>query len=90
MQLVAAREPLGPSEGTALVDALIAACVTVRGSSPALVGAPFWTDAALTAAAGIPSVVFGPTPHDIHGTEERVSVQEVEELAAILCALIDS
>jgi acetylornithine deacetylase len=37
----------------------------------------FWTDAAILAQAGIPSVLFGPGGAGLHSTEEYVSVVDV-------------
>jgi acetylornithine deacetylase len=52
----------------------------------------FWTDAAILAGAGIPSVVFGPGGAGLHGIEEYVLVDEVlacrdalAELARTFC-----
>jgi acetylornithine deacetylase len=44
---------------------------------PAIVGASFWTDAAVLGYAGIPSVLFGPGGAGLHSTEEYVSVGDV-------------
>lgn len=87
-RLVARREPLETPPDAWIVGALGDAASGVLGRRPRLVGAPFWTDAALTADFGIPSVVFGPTPHDIHGTQERVSIDEVVALAAVMASLV--
>jgi acetylornithine deacetylase len=37
----------------------------------------FWTDAAVLAAAGVPSVLFGPGGAGLHSTEEYVNVADV-------------
>jgi acetylornithine deacetylase len=56
-------------------------------------GVAFWTDAALLAAAGIPTVVFGPGGAGAHAVEEWVNVDDLERcveiyvgVAAELCA----
>jgi len=46
-------------------------------------GVSFWTDAALLAAAGIPTVVFGPIGAGAHAAEEWVDLQSVEQAALI-------
>jgi acetylornithine deacetylase len=47
------------------------------GGTPRLVGASFWTDAAILGHAGIPSVLFGPGGAGLHSTEEYVMVADV-------------
>jgi acetylornithine deacetylase len=37
----------------------------------------FWTDAAILAGAGIPTVLFGPGGAGLHGVEEYVRVDDV-------------
>jgi len=41
------------------------------------VGMSFWTDAAILAAAGIPSVLFGPGGAGLHSVEEHVNIADV-------------
>jgi acetylornithine deacetylase len=55
-------------------------------------GVTFWTDAAILASAGIPTVIFGPGGAGLHSTEEFVSVDDVlacrdilAELARLFC-----
>jgi acetylornithine deacetylase len=47
------------------------------GAQSNIIGMSFWTDAAVLGAAGIPSVLFGPTGAGLHGLEEWVDVQSV-------------
>jgi acetylornithine deacetylase len=54
---------------------------------------PFWTDAALLAGAGIPTVLFGPAGEGAHATLEWVSLSSldrvrevVRRVAAVWCA----
>jgi acetylornithine deacetylase len=54
------------------------------GQSPALRGVSFWTDAAIFAEAGIPSVLIGPTGQGLHSAEEWVDLESCVELAQIL------
>ena len=56
----------------ALVDA-----ASATGTSSATIGMSFWTDAAVLGAAGIPSVLFGPTGAGLHSLEEWVDTQSV-------------
>ena len=54
-------------------------CAHLRdaGTASDIIGMSFWTDAAVLGAAGIPSVLFGPTGAGLHGLEEWVDVQSV-------------
>lgn len=48
-----------------------------RGAHSDIIGMSFWTDAAVLGAAGIPSVLFGPTGAGLHGLEEWVDARSV-------------
>ena len=50
----------------------------VLGAAPEVVGVPFWADSALLAAAGIPTVVFGPLGEGLHSEVEWVDVASLE------------
>ena len=52
-----------------------------------LIGVPFWTDAALVAASGVPTVVFGPHGEGAHAAVEWVDVASVERCAEVLLAV---
>jgi acetylornithine deacetylase len=60
------------------------AFTTVRRVEPALSELEGWTDAALFAADGIPTLVFGPTGGNAHATGEWVSIADVESCTNIL------
>ena len=55
----------------------LAAALARAGGSRAIVGASFWTDAAVLGHAGIPSILFGPGGAGLHSTEEYVNVADV-------------
>lgn len=57
------------------------------GAKPSLEGMTFWTDAAILAEAGIPSVVFGPGGGGLHGLEEHVRVADVLAARDVLTEL---
>ncbi|MGH7550250.1 MAG: M20/M25/M40 family metallo-hydrolase, partial [Gemmatimonadota bacterium] len=70
-------------------DAVLAAVVEsaagdALGHPPERVGLPFWTAAALCAAAGIETVVFGPIGAGAHETIEWVDLDSCAALAEIL------
>jgi acetylornithine deacetylase len=54
------------------------------------VGALFWTDAALIAAAGIPTVLFGPVGAGAHAAVEWVDLASLERLREVVAAIAAS
>ena len=50
-------------------------------------GASYWADAAFIAAAGIPTVMFGPGGEGAHAAEEWVSLADTEAVARTLVAV---
>jgi acetylornithine deacetylase len=57
-----------------------------RSSEP--VGMSFWTDAALLAGAGIPSILFGPGGAGLHSVIEYVTLDDVYLCRDILCETV--
>jgi len=55
-----------------------------------LVGAPFWTDAALVAEAGIPTALLGPAGEGAHAEVEWVDVQSLERLRELVAAIANA
>jgi acetylornithine deacetylase len=80
------RSPLETREGTDIVHALQAASVKVLGHPSQVSGVPFWTDAAVLSAAGIPSVLFGPSGSGAHAVEEWVDLASVRTCAEVYLA----
>jgi acetylornithine deacetylase len=78
------REPLETPRDAEIVEVLLRSADEVLGRTPEIVGVPFWTDAALFAAAGIPTVVFGPGGAGAHEQTEWVDLDDVERTAEIL------
>jgi acetylornithine deacetylase len=72
-QLTFGREPfeIAADQG---FPALVAAAV----GADELHGIAFWTDAALLAGAGIPTVLYGPTGDGAHGDQEWVDLESLE------------
>jgi acetylornithine deacetylase/succinyl-diaminopimelate desuccinylase-like protein len=86
------RDPFAVDQDAEIVGAVRRAAAAT-GGEPELVGRPFWTDAAVFADAGIPTVLFGPVGTGAHATEEWVDLASVERcvevylgVAAELCA----
>lgn len=75
------RDPFEVSEGEEIVR------LTSLHAGTEVVGMPFWTDAALLAAAGIPTVVFGPAGEGAHAAVEWVDVASTQRCAEVLLAV---
>jgi acetylornithine deacetylase len=75
VRIVAARDPYEAKADHPFVE-----LVCREAGVDALVGAPFWTDAALIAAAGIPTVLHGPAGEGAHAEVEWVDVASLERL----------
>ena len=76
-------EPSYTPPGSAIVRAVAAAAEEVLGRAPAVnmrVGA---SDARLFRAAGIPTVVYGPTPFNMGGADEYALVDELHAVATV-------
>ena len=78
------RAPFEVAPDAEIVRVLRAAGEAVLGDAPPIVGDHPWMDAAFTAAAGIPTVVFGPGGAGAHATEEFGDLRSVERCAAVL------
>jgi acetylornithine deacetylase len=87
---VLAREPFEADPQCPLVLALERAAREVLGREPERIGVAYWMDAALIAAAGIETAVFGPAGAGAHAAEEWVELASVERTAETLArAAID-
>ena len=51
---------------------------------PDLVGAPFWTDAALIGRGGIPTVLYGPAGGGAHAEVEWVDLASLERVRDVI------
>lgn len=78
------REPFTIGEDDELVEVVRRAAAEVLPAAPPVGGASYWADAAFIAAAGIPTVMFGPGGEGAHAIEEWVSVSDTEAVARIL------
>jgi acetylornithine deacetylase len=81
------REPFELDPGAELVAVVRDAAAGVLGAPPAVGGAGYWTDAAFIAAAGIPTVLFGPGGEGAHAVEEWVSLPDTAAVARTLTAV---
>jgi acetylornithine deacetylase len=80
------REPFEIGPDAEIVAHVRDAAAGVLGAAPAIGGASYWADAAFIAAAGIPTVMFGPAGEGAHAAEEWVSIASTEAVARTLVA----
>ncbi|MGB8982574.1 MAG: M20/M25/M40 family metallo-hydrolase, partial [Anaerolineales bacterium] len=80
------RSPLETPEDADIARAIQSAAAEVLKRPLLVAGVPFWTDAALLSAAGVPSVLFGPSGAGAHAVEEWVDLASVKTCADIYLA----
>ena len=80
------RSSLETPADAAIVAAVSEAREKIRGHAPDLVGLSFWTDAATLHAAGIPTVLFGPSGEGAHAAVECVDLDSVRACAEVYLA----
>ena len=78
-----AREPFEVAADAPIVQTVQSAASHVLAQQIDPGGVSFWTDAALLAAARIPTVVYGPIGAGAHAAEEWVDLHSVEQAALI-------
>ncbi|HEX2413912.1 MAG TPA: M20/M25/M40 family metallo-hydrolase [Thermoleophilaceae bacterium] len=82
-----ARGPFEVKADAEIVGAVRRAAASVTGAAePEVIGASYWADSAFIAAAGIPTVLFGPGGEGAHALEEWVSIPDTEVVARTLVA----
>jgi acetylornithine deacetylase len=93
-RLLTAREPWrldedGPaaSLATALEEALLREAPTEP--VPQRLDAPYWMEAPLWQAAGIPALVCGPAGGGLHAADEWVDLEQVRRYAVALVAAVE-
>lgn len=79
-----ARPPLTCDRDSALARSVRAAAAHVHGAEPEESGAAYWMDAALFAAAGIPTVDYGPGGAGAHEAVEWADADSVVACARVL------
>ena len=77
-RLVFSRPPLETDPA-----AVVAQAVARAAGTASFEGVPFWTDGALFAAAGIPTVIFGPRGAGAHAAEEWVEIESLARCAEV-------
>jgi len=87
VRVLGSREPFEVAEGEAIVQTVRRHATTVLGTEPDIVGVSYWADSALLAAAGIPTVLFGPRGEGAHAEVEWVDVASLEQCVEIYVAV---
>jgi len=75
------REPFEVAGDAPIVGVTHRCAAAVLEREPEIVGVPFWTDAAILSAAGIPTVVFGPVGEGAHANVEWVDLDSAARCA---------
>ena len=71
------RDPMEAAKDSPIVLAVARSARAVTGKEPVFSGMSGWLDSALLSAAGIPTVVLGPSGEGLHGVEEWVDLSSV-------------
>jgi acetylornithine deacetylase len=82
------REPFSVDPDERVVSVLRAAAADVLGAAPEVYGETYWMDSAFTAAAGIPTVVFGAGGTGAHALEEYADLASLESLVEVLVSTV--
>jgi acetylornithine deacetylase len=77
------RSPLETAADAGIARAVQTAATKLLGHPAPVTGVHFWSDAALLADAGIPSLLFGPSGAGAHAADEWVDLQSVETCAQV-------
>jgi acetylornithine deacetylase len=78
------RDPLEVDAAHAIVQTVRSTAAALTGAEPPIAGASYWADSGFIAAAGIPTVLFGPGGEGAHAVEERVSLRDTDVVARTL------
>jgi acetylornithine deacetylase len=78
------RPPFAVDPDAEVVQAVSRAAESVTGRPAEVYGETYWMDAALTQAAGIPTVVFGPGGWGAHAIDEWVDLASVDACTEVL------
>jgi acetylornithine deacetylase len=78
------RPPFEVDEKATIVQVMDTVMSQVMGENRPHVGATFWTDAAIFAAAGMETVLLGPVGEGLHSAVEWVDIASLNQLASVL------
>ncbi len=83
-----AQSPFEVGEAEDVVAALLRQATAVTAEEVDVVGVPFWTDAAILASAGIPTVLYGPAGEGAHAVVEWVDLDSATRCAEVYLAVV--
>jgi acetylornithine deacetylase len=83
------REPFEVDQDAEIVRLVRDAAIGTHGAPPQLVGASYWADAAMIQAAGIPTVMYGPSGEGAHAAVEWVSIPDTMTCTRTLIAVAE-
>jgi acetylornithine deacetylase len=86
-RILLVREPFEIDQQQELVALLTQAIAEVLSEPATIGGVSYWADAAFIAAAGIPTVLFGPGGEGAHAIDEWVTLSDTESVARTLLRL---
>jgi acetylornithine deacetylase len=84
VRLMFDRPPLVCNRDDSVVNCVRDAVTRVTAREPREIGVAYWMDAAIFAAAGIPTVNYGPAGEGAHAAVEWVDVESVITTARVL------
>ncbi|MBD0317106.1 MAG: ArgE/DapE family deacylase [Thermoleophilia bacterium] len=83
-----AQSPFEVAEAEDVVAALLRQATAVTAEEVDVVGVQFWTDAAILASAGIPTVLYGPAGEGAHAVVEWVDLDSATRCAEVYLAVV--
>ncbi|EXA32126.1 hypothetical protein FOVG_16608 [Fusarium oxysporum f. sp. pisi HDV247] len=88
-RIIMSRPPMATASNHPFVELVTDVVGDVLGSKATLAGAPYWTDCALLAEAGIVPLVWGPKGEGLHSKEEWVDIDSIVKVAEGLTNVIN-
>ncbi len=82
------RDSFEVAEDAPIVQTVSRLAASLLGSAPEIVGKASWMDSALLAAAGIPTVIFGPGGTGAHAVIEWADLEQVQRCSDVLLATL--
>jgi acetylornithine deacetylase len=84
------RPPFEVGLDEPIVDAVRATARSALGREPAVIGHTAWMDSAVLAAAGIPTVIFGPGGEGAHAITEWVQLADLDACVDVLLSTAEA